>query len=202
MAEEEEEADLVEEAEGLKLHLNPRAATGYRGVQFCRDGRPKPFIARDCETHLGAFATAVEAAVRYARHVQQQQQQPEAMEAEAMEEEAAETEEEEAAAEEAVEEEAEEAEEAEALVQEAEGLQLHLSSRSSTGGQCTFEPPHLRPPSPLTCARLNPPNLNPNRNPNPNPNLNPNQATGASITSRRRKGLARLPFERSSRGRP
>ena len=44
-----------------------------------------------------------------------------------------------AAAEEEEQEEEEEAEEA--PVQEAEGLQLHLSSRSKTGGQRTFIPP-------------------------------------------------------------
>ena len=45
-AEEEEEAEeVVEEAEGLKLHLNPLAASGYRGVEFMRDGRSRPFRA-------------------------------------------------------------------------------------------------------------------------------------------------------------
>ena len=124
-AEEEEEeeaaaADLVGEAEGLKLHLNPRAASGYLGVHFVRDGRPKPFSAWDCRTHLGAFATAVEAAVCYARHVQQQQLLPEAMEEEAVEEAEEEAEEEAAAAAAAAEEEGEEAVAAVAEVEEEE----------------------------------------------------------------------------------
>jgi hypothetical protein len=89
------------------------------------------------DKYLGVFGTALEAAEAYARALALEQ------EAEAMEE--VQEEEEEAAAEveqEEEEEEQEEEEEAEeAPVQEAEGLQLHLSSRSKTGGQRTFIPP-------------------------------------------------------------
>ena len=49
--------------------------------------QPKPYRAMHNKVYLGRFATAVEAAVCYARHVQQQQQQPEAMEEEEEEEE-------------------------------------------------------------------------------------------------------------------
>ena len=68
---------------------------------------------------------------------------------------------------------------AEEEVQEAEGLQLHLSKRSQTGGQHTFEPPLL--------ARLRH---------SPALAFAP-QATWASITSRPLR-KTNIPFERSS----
>ena len=64
---------VVEEAEGLRLHLNAENATGYRGCYLVtsRAGQPTPFKAQaNGERHLGYFATAVEAAVCYARHMQ------------------------------------------------------------------------------------------------------------------------------------
>ena len=71
-------AEVVEEAEGLRLHLNAENATGYRGCYLVtnRQGLPAgtPFKATvdgsNGRRHLGYFATAVEAALCYARHVQ------------------------------------------------------------------------------------------------------------------------------------
>ena len=71
---------VVQEAEGLKLHLSARSASGYLGIIHL-PGKAKPFralVQGTCPVHLGYFASAVEAAVCYARHVQQRQ--PEAME--------------------------------------------------------------------------------------------------------------------------
>ena len=65
---------VVLEAEGLKLHLSAQNKTGCQHVT-CFPGRPMPFRAMHNRVYLGHFATAVEAAVCYARHVQQQQQQ-------------------------------------------------------------------------------------------------------------------------------
>eukprot|EP00900_Chrysochromulina_parva_P009663 jgi/Chrpa1/18699/Chrysochromulina_OHIO_Genome00022198-RA len=117
-AEEEEEeeekevgADMVTEAEGLRLHLSPRSSTGYLGVHRRPNhpsGQPraKPFEARykrdGRRVYLGHFTTAVEAAVAYARCI--------ARDGEAAGE-----------------------ADAAGMVTEAEGLRLHLSPRSSSG---------------------------------------------------------------------
>ena len=69
-------AEAVEEAEGLRLHLSSKSITGYRGVTYY-NGKAKPYLARYYQggnntnnfLYLGCFATAVEAAVSYARHV-------------------------------------------------------------------------------------------------------------------------------------
>jgi hypothetical protein len=66
-----DDGTLVEEAEGLKLHLSERSAkAGYVGVSITANGRA--FEASVCEGGrklcLGMFATATEAAVAYARH--------------------------------------------------------------------------------------------------------------------------------------
>ena len=104
--EEEEEKELVTEAEGLKLHLSSNSRTGYTGINFVpQSNKPKPFRAINCGVYLGYFATAVEAAVCFARHWQQKQLG-------------------------AVE---EEEEEQEVVTTEAEGLTLHLSSQNKTG---------------------------------------------------------------------
>ena len=65
---------LVIEAEGMPLHLSARSSTGYKGVS--RHSGPnlaKPFVAQIMRggrnVHLGIFATAVEAAVAYAKCV-------------------------------------------------------------------------------------------------------------------------------------
>ena len=57
---------LVREAEGFRLHLSSRAATGYLGVSEI-DGR---FSAKKDGTTIGYYDTAVEAAVAVARHVE------------------------------------------------------------------------------------------------------------------------------------
>ena len=93
------EATVVEEAEGLRLHLSSKCSTGYKGVTYApQQSSSKPYMCkctaygfRAKQMYLGSFATAVEAAVSYARHVLSQQ---EAMEGEV---EAAEVAEEEAA---------------------------------------------------------------------------------------------------------
>ena len=121
----------------LQLHRSS-SSSGYKGVYRTKHGRFEVrLMLGSVDKYLGVFGTALEAAEAYARALALEQ------EAEAMEE--VQEEEEEAAAEaeqEEEEEEQEEEEEAEeAPVQEAEGLQLHLSSRSKTGGQRTFNPP-------------------------------------------------------------
>ena len=69
-------AEVVEEAEGLQLHHSAENATGYRGCYLVasREGQPTRFTAqarlKGRQKHLGCFATAVEAAVCYARHMQ------------------------------------------------------------------------------------------------------------------------------------
>ena len=62
------EAPLATEAEGLRLHLSSNSITGYKGVFNQASGR---FIATRKHKYLGAFDTAVEAAVAYARAVGQ-----------------------------------------------------------------------------------------------------------------------------------
>ena len=56
----------VSEAEGLKLHLSVKSSTGYRGVTL--NGGRFHAKAGSKQIHLGCFATAVEAAVAYARY--------------------------------------------------------------------------------------------------------------------------------------
>ena len=67
----EEEAPVAE-AEGLRLHLSSAAATGYKGVLKHASGR-LPYSVRYGGTKvcLGNFGTAVEAAVAYARAVEE-----------------------------------------------------------------------------------------------------------------------------------
>ena len=63
------------EAAGWKLHLSKGqggfAASGYMGVYYSPRANVsrKPYCARFKGTHLGVFATAVEAAIQYAIHV-------------------------------------------------------------------------------------------------------------------------------------
>ena len=62
-------APLVTEAEGLRLHLSSSNATGYENVSR-KGGRFQAYRRMDGrQCSLGAFATAVEAAVVYARAV-------------------------------------------------------------------------------------------------------------------------------------
>jgi len=74
VAEEEEALTVVSEAEGMQLHLSAKCSTGYKGVW--RDPTPnvtEPFQVRTRrdgrQVSLGSFATAVEAAVAYAKHM-------------------------------------------------------------------------------------------------------------------------------------
>jgi len=77
-AEEEEEgeegaepAPVVEEAEGLRLHLSNSNSTGYRGVRMQRGRFNARHMLDGTCLYLGSFGTAVEAAVAYARAVGQ-----------------------------------------------------------------------------------------------------------------------------------
>ena len=100
---------LVTEAQGLKLHLSNRSnnTTGYRGVSF--EPEKSVFRASAGNARLpGSFRTAVEAAVAVAKHLQEKE---EVIGADEEEEEEEDTE----------------------LVTQAEGLKLHLSSKSRTG---------------------------------------------------------------------
>jgi len=56
------------EAEGLKLHTSPNSNSGYLGV---RKKSCNKFCVKYKGKHLGSFASAVEAAVAYARAVRQ-----------------------------------------------------------------------------------------------------------------------------------
>ena len=75
-------AVVVEEAEGVELHLSRRSATGYRNVTFMRNSARRPYTVwaprcintmqgRKGETKicLGHYSTATAAALRYARYV-------------------------------------------------------------------------------------------------------------------------------------
>jgi len=60
---------VATEAEGLRLHLSSSNATGYENVSR-KGGRFQAYRRVDGrQCYLGAFATAVEAAVVYARAV-------------------------------------------------------------------------------------------------------------------------------------
>lgn len=72
---EEQVESVVDEAEGLQLKRSSKNSTGYAGVSFKTDGRPKPYcVSIDVDGHREwpSFATAVEAAVFFARHVGEQ----------------------------------------------------------------------------------------------------------------------------------
>ena len=113
---EDEEAEaVVEESEGLQLHLSAKSATGYLGVFRHGSGFQAQHRKGNANIYLGTFATAREAAVAFANHVRS----AEMVEGEEEEE-----------AEEAV---GGEAVVEEAVVQEAEGVRLHMSSKSATG---------------------------------------------------------------------
>ena len=68
----DEAPEVVEEAEGVKLHLAPGSKTGYKGVYQQSSGRYSAKwwdAAAQKYRPLGSFDTAVEAAVAYARGV-------------------------------------------------------------------------------------------------------------------------------------
>lgn len=61
--------EVVEEAEGVLLHLSSRSSTSYKGVSKDKDKYKVHVYVAGCGTrYLGSFPTAVEAAVRYALH--------------------------------------------------------------------------------------------------------------------------------------
>ena len=64
---------VVDEAEGLQLHLSASASSGYKGVSSIASGRWQARIRCGHNHHnpltLGTFDTAVEAAVAYAHAV-------------------------------------------------------------------------------------------------------------------------------------
>ena len=96
--------EVVAEAEGVRLRLSDRTATGYEGVHWASGKR---FEAKAGAVTLGVFSTAVEAATCYARH-HQREKQPTPLEEVA-------------------------APAAAPLAQLACGLRLHVSSRNRTG---------------------------------------------------------------------
>ena len=100
-----DEQGLAREAEGIQLHLSDQNSTGYLGVYSKR----AKFIAQHSRKGLGSFHTAVEAAVAYARFVL-------TLEADSKDDCDANIDGED-----------------DEVVQKAEGLQLHLSSKGSTG---------------------------------------------------------------------
>ena len=61
----------VEEAEGIRLHLSRYSTTGYRGVCFDKGRFKAEHSLHGKKTNLGRFDTALQAAIGYARHVQE-----------------------------------------------------------------------------------------------------------------------------------
>ena len=80
--EEREEEDGVQlEAEGFKLHLSAQSNTGYKGV-YWKSARPvgsqyevQGLLCRGKKPYLGTAATAVEAAIIFAKHVAERKAQ-------------------------------------------------------------------------------------------------------------------------------
>ena len=63
---------VVSEVGALKLHLSKTSSTGYKGVLQLKSGGQGAFIARTTnvpQQQLGSFATALDAAVCFARHM-------------------------------------------------------------------------------------------------------------------------------------
>ncbi|EOD28286.1 hypothetical protein EMIHUDRAFT_114210 [Emiliania huxleyi CCMP1516] len=144
---------VATEAEGLRLHVSSITSTGYKGVHADRSRFRAEARVGGKQVYLGTFATAVEAAVAYARAVGQAEAAgaggPARAAALAGEAEAGETEEEEAAearemeameAEEAEEAAAAAAEEEEDVPPQAEGLRLHLSGCTGSAGLAAGSP--------------------------------------------------------------
>ena len=67
------EAPVYSHKDGYKLALSEKNPTGYRGVYVLRDvgAHVHRYEAQYARKHLGRFDTAVEAAVCYARHVEE-----------------------------------------------------------------------------------------------------------------------------------
>ena len=120
-------SQVVRSAQGYRLHLSSHNPTGYKGVYSSAPDCSRPFFAKrkvvgGPQTYLGSFHTAARAAVAYAQHVAGDEVVPE------------------------------EDEERRPLLRDtpmpvapvvthAQGLQLHLSSKSATGylGVCWYK---------------------------------------------------------------
>ena len=63
--------DFVTRVDGLQLHTSDRQPTGYKGVAKDRARFRAQYWSQGKHISLGTFDTAVEAAIAYARHVQQ-----------------------------------------------------------------------------------------------------------------------------------
>ena len=60
---------VVEEAEGVPLHLSSKSSTGYKGVWKNEKNKLRAYSSVDGETvHLGTFGTAVDAALAITHH--------------------------------------------------------------------------------------------------------------------------------------
>jgi len=69
---ETQDTAIVTEVEGQQLHLAPGTSTGYKGVFSRSKGSYGARVTRNGESiRLGVFNTAIEAAVAYAKHVQE-----------------------------------------------------------------------------------------------------------------------------------
>ena len=69
MVEEVASVTTPREAEGYKLHLSSRSASGYKGVTWNKTAN-KFYCANYKQDYLGTFDTAVEAAVAHAKAVE------------------------------------------------------------------------------------------------------------------------------------
>ena len=63
-------AEVVAEAEGLALHLDPSVKSGYKGVSQQANRWRARVCVRNKQIDLGRYETTVEAAVAYAKYVQ------------------------------------------------------------------------------------------------------------------------------------
>ena len=68
--EQDDENRVLAEAAGMRLHLSRHMATGYRGVSSTGGRFQARYGRNETYVNLGTYATAVEAAVAYAMHVQ------------------------------------------------------------------------------------------------------------------------------------
>ena len=113
---------VVSDVDGIRLHLAPQNSTGYAGVHPRGQNR-KRFVAQGSRgvkgsRHLGTYATAVEAAVAYAKWVAKD-------------------------TEEAAEEKGDDGDDYH-IVSEVDGLSLHLAPQSTTGYACVFRKRNAR----------------------------------------------------------
>ena len=66
-------SDVPSQHDGWDLHLAPGTVSGYKNVKFLKNNKTRPYSVQfthaGATKYLGAFATAVEAAVEYAKFV-------------------------------------------------------------------------------------------------------------------------------------